>query len=189
MAKIHSLQHINQSIQTKFKGRKLVFGRGVPGAEIVFVGESPDVHEEKEGKAFTGPTGKMLNQFLKSINLDMRKVYATHVLKYRPSTEKVPTQKEIKSHMPFLKEELKTINPKIVVTLGTMALNGIGLKLPLSNVHGRVFNFGHYELLPTYNPNHATTDPQVEAMLKVEFQRLKDLIEKKKKEGNGISTT
>ena len=182
MSKVHSLQHINDSLKKKFKGKKLVFGSGTPGAQIVFVGESPDMFEEKEGKAFVGPTGKLLNQFLKKIKMDRRKVYVTHVLKYRQTPNKVPTSKEIKSHMPFLKEEIKTVNPQVVVTLGVMALNGIGLKLPLNNVHGRVFNFGHYEVMPTYHPNSAQADPAIKSIVELEFQRVKDLLESKKKE-------
>ena len=92
---------------------------------------------------------------------------------------KVPTAKEIKSYVPFLKEELKTINPLLVVTLGNMALNGIGMRQPLDNVHGRTFNLGSYELLPTFHPDHALKDSQIKKILELDFIKLKKLLDSK----------
>ncbi|OGN08304.1 MAG: hypothetical protein A2750_00600 [Candidatus Yanofskybacteria bacterium RIFCSPHIGHO2_01_FULL_45_42] len=182
MVKTHSLQHIQEALKKKFKGKKLVFGHGLIGSKIAFVGESPDEHEEREGKAFAGPSGQLLNQFLRKANIDPRKVYVTHILKYRPSPDRVPTLKEIKANVPFLKEEIKTIGPKVVVTLGTMALSGIGLKLPLGNVHGKVFHFGDYSLLPTYHPAHGQSDPQIGSIINLELAKIKELLAQKNEE-------
>ena len=77
-----------------------------------------------------------------------------------------------------LKEEIKAINPQVVVTLGMAALNGIGLRQPLDNVHGRIFNFGSYELIPTFHPNHAVNDPQVKLRMTNDLAKLKELLKK-----------
>ena len=174
-----TLKHVHDGLKKKFGDKKLVLGSGFIDAKVVFVGEAPGVEEEKEGKPISGNSAKLLNQLLKSVGIDKKKVYITNVLKYSPSKEKLPTPKEIKSHVPFLKEELKTVNPQIVVTLGTMALNGVGLRQPLDNVHGRTFNFGSYELFPTFHPEHALKDPTVKALLTTDFTKLKDLLKTK----------
>ncbi|KKR02404.1 MAG: Uracil-DNA glycosylase [Candidatus Yanofskybacteria bacterium GW2011_GWA1_39_13] len=173
------LNQVNDSLKRKFKDRKLVFGSGFPTAKIVFVGEAPGQDEENEGKPIAGYKQKLLYQLLKTAGINKNKVYFTNVLKYYPSTLKVPTAKEIKSYVPFLKEELKTINPLLVVTLGNMALNGIGMRQPLDNVHGKTFNLGSYELLPTFHPDHALKDPQVKTLLQLDFVKLKKLLDSK----------
>jgi len=178
MSEVEKLNQVNSSLKKKFKDKKLVFGSGFIGAKIVFVGEAPGKDEETDGKPFTSHRQKLLNQLLKTAGINKNKVYFTNVLKYSP-TLKIPTSKEIRSYVPFLKEELKTINPLIVVTLGNMALNGIGLRQPLDNVHGKTFNFGSYELLPTFHPDHAIKDPLVKNQLQTDFVKLKKLLESK----------
>ncbi len=173
------LNQVNASLKRKFKDRKLVFGGGFVGAKVVFVGEAPGQDEENEGKPIAGNKAKLLHQLLKTAGINKNKVYFTNVLKYYPSPLKVPTSKEIKSYVPFLKEELKTINPLLVVTLGNMALNGIGMRQPLDNVHGRTFNLGSYELLPTFHPDHALKDPQIKSLLELDFVKLKKLLDSK----------
>lgn len=173
------LNQVNNSLKRKFKDKKLIFGSGDMAAKIVFVSEMPGDDEEREGKPLAGHREKLLNQLLRNLGVNKKKVYITNVVKYVPRG-KIPTPKEIKSYVPFLKEEIKTINPSVVVTLGNLALNGIGLRQPLDNVHGRTFNFGSYELLPTFHPEHAMKDPQVKTLLESDFVKLKTLIATKK---------
>lgn len=172
------LDRINKTLKKKFQDKKLVFGKGSVEAKIVFVGEIPGPDEDRELKPLTGVPEKFLNQLLKSIGIDRKKIYLTNVVKYYPSNGKNPTPKEIKSYVPFLKEEIKTINPQIVVTLGNVALNGIGLRQPLDNIHGRTFNFGSYELLPTYHPKHALKDEQIKSLMEIDMTKLKELMNK-----------
>jgi uracil-DNA glycosylase len=91
-----------------------------------------------------------------------------------------PTTQELSEGKPFLKEELKTIKPDIVVTLGPTALNGVGLRLPLDNAHGRVFNMGSYDLIPTFHPAHAEKDQWVSTLITSDFMKLKDHIRTRK---------
>jgi len=176
MTEQKKLQLVNIALKKKFKDKNLVFGYGAIDARIVFVGEAPGAAEEREGKPITGQSEKLLNQLLRSIGVDRKKVYLTNVLKYQMSATKAPTSKEVKSHVPFLKEEIKTVGPQIVVTLGNMALNGVGLRQPLDNIHGHVINFGHYELLPTFHPDKALNDPLVKILLQTDFLKLKELL-------------
>jgi uracil-DNA glycosylase len=176
MTDTKTLNSVNKALKEKFKGKKLVFGRGVVGARVVVVSEMLDSHGEKEQKPLGGPHAKMLNALLKSAGISPAKVYLTNVVKYRPNPEHMPTPKEIKSHATFLKEEIRTINPQIVITLGNLALNGVGLRIPVENVHGRTFPLGSYQLLPTFHPEKALQDPEAKAHLEADFIKLRDLL-------------
>ena len=180
MADTKTLSSVNKALQLKFKGRKLVFGRGALQAKVVVVSEALDAHGEKEQKPVGGPHAKMLNALLKAAGINPAKVYVTNVVKYRPDPEHMPTPKEIKSHASFLKEEIRTINPDVVVTLGNLALNGVGLRIPVENVHGRTFPLGSYRLLPTFPPSRAANDPTTKTLLEQDFAKLKTLLKEPK---------
>jgi len=184
MTDTKTLNSVNKALKEKFKGRKLVFGRGTVGAKVVVVSEMLDTHGEKDGKPVGGPHAKMLNQLLKHAGISPTKVYLTNVVKYRPDPEHLPTPKEIKSHATFLKEEIRTVNPEIVVTLGNLALNGVGLRIPVENVHGRTFPLGTYRLLPTFHPERALKDPTTKTLLEQDFAKLKDLMKAPRPEQN-----
>lgn len=184
MTDTKTLSSVNKALQAKFKGRKLVFGHGVVGAKVVVVSESLDAHGEKEQKPVGGPHAKMLNALLKQAGISSQKVYITNVVKYRPDPEHLPTPKEIKSHAAFLKDEIRTINPDIVVTLGNLALNGVGLRIPVENVHGRTFPLGGYRLMPTFHPERAAKDPATKTLLEQDFAKLKELLNTPKPEAN-----
>jgi len=177
MTDLQKLQQVNIAIKRKFKDKKLILGHGSVGAKIVFVGEMPGAEEQREGRPIAGNPARLLNKLLKSVGINKDKIYLTNVLKY-PAT-KTPTPKEIKSHVPFLKEEIKTVGPQIVVTLGNLALNGVGLRQPLDNIHGRTINFGHYELLPTFHPEAALNNEQVRTLMEMDMLKLKELLKTK----------
>lgn len=177
----NGLDQVNKSLKKKFSSKKLVFGQGFDGAKVVFVIDPPTNNAESDNKPITGNSEKLLNKLLKTAGIDKKKVYITNVVKYTVSG-RIHTSKEIKSSVPFLKEEIKTIQPKVVVTLGTTALNGIGLRQPLVNIRGRIFNFGSYELLPTYHPENVAKNPGLETELTADFLKLKELLKKKKEE-------
>ncbi|HVZ11153.1 MAG TPA: uracil-DNA glycosylase [Candidatus Paceibacterota bacterium] len=172
------LARIHRSIKSKFKDKKLIFGSGLVGAKIVFVSEMPGEFEQKESKALAGISEKTLHQILKTIGIDKKKVYITNAVKYTPQSGTAISPKELKSHSNFLKEEIRTLAPTVVVTLGTLALNGVGLRQPLDNVHGRTFNFGTYTLVPTYHPGHAATNPQIKQTIQADLAKVKELLKK-----------
>lgn len=171
----NDLEQVNKLLKKKFSTKKLVFGQGFDGAKVVFVTDPPTSKEEQENKPITGNSEKLLNKLLKMAGLDKRRVYITNIVKYTVP-ERIHTMKEIKASVPFLKEEIKIIQPQVVVTLGITALNGIGLRQPLSNVRGKTFNFGSYDLLPTYHPENIIKNPSLETELTADFLKLKDLL-------------
>src|SRR3989338_9295367 len=181
MADIENLQHVHTALKKKFSNRQLIFGRGLIGSKVVFVSDHPGSDGVKENKPLAGNNGKLINRLLRESGIDPKKVYFTNVIKYHPQDKK-PSPKEIKSYVPFLKEEMRTVGPKVVVTLGDVALNGIGLRQPLHNVHGRTFNFGSYTLVPTFHPEMAAKDPEVHTLLATDISRIKKIVAESEKE-------
>ena len=175
----NGLEQVKKGLKKKFGSKKLIFGQGFDGAKVVFVTDPATQKEIEEDKPITGHGEKTLNKLLKLAGLDKRKIYITNVVKYTVSG-RIHTPKEIKSSVPFLKEEIKVIQPQVVVTLGNTALNGIGLRQPLVNIRGRIFNFGSYELLPTHNPEHTLKNPSLNTELEADFIKLKELVKRKK---------
>lgn len=176
MADTKTLKHVYDAVKKKFKDKKLVFGKGLSDAQIVVVADTPASDSHETGNIFDIKHERLLNQLLKVAGINKSKIYLTNAIKYFPSQQIAPTPKEIKSHSSFLKDELKTINPKVVITLGNIALNGVGMRQPLDNVHGRTFNLGSYTLLPTFHPEHALKDPKIKTLLEIDFQKIKDLL-------------
>jgi len=184
MTDTKTLTSVNKALKEKFKDKKLVFGQGLVGAKIVLVSEVLDQSGEEDNSPMGGLHAKLINQLLKGAGIDKKKVYMTNVVKYRPQGDKMPTPKEIKSHATFLKEEIRTVNPDVVVTLGNLALNGVGLRIPVENVHGRTFPLGGYQLLPTFHTTKALNDPQAKALLQADFAKLKELLKSPKAPAN-----
>lgn len=177
-----TLKHIHDDLKSKFPDKIFVSGYGHAQAPVVIVSDAPGVDEEKMKKPLAGKRGQLLNQLLKAAGIDKRKVYITNTIKYRPEVGFASTSKEIRAHAAFLKEELHSINPHVVITLGDLALTGLGLRQPLHNVHGRTFNFGSYEVVPTFHPEAALRDPQIKALLQADFVKVRELLRARKNE-------
>ena len=122
----------------KSSATNIVFGDGDIGAKIMFIGEGPGAQEDAEGIPFVGRAGKLLDKMLESIKLNRSKIYISNVVNYRPPLNRRPTEIEIKRYLPFLKEHIEIINPKILVLLGSTALNTlIGNEIVISKARGK----------------------------------------------------
>ena len=176
MSEPKTLKSVNTALKAKFKDKQLVFGQGSAGAKVLIVGDVLDADGEKEGKPLAGKYAKELNRLMRTAGIDKKKTYVTNVVKYRPDDDKLPSPKEIRSHATFLKDEIRSVNPDIVVTLGNLALNGVGLRIPVENVHGRTFPLGSYKLLPTMSPSKALEDPDKKSLMEEDFMKLRALV-------------
>ena len=122
----------------KNSATNIVFGDGNISAKIMFIGEGPGAQEDAEGIPFVGRAGKLLDKMLESIKLSRSKIYISNVVNYRPPLNRRPTEIEIKRYLPFLKEHIEIINPKILVLLGSTALNTlIGNEVVISKARGK----------------------------------------------------
>ena len=116
----------------------IVFSDGNPNSKIMIVGEGPGANEDLEGMPFIGRAGQLLDKMLLSINLSRRNVYITNVVNFRPPENRSPTKDEIQKYLPFLIRHIEIINPKILLLLGSTALNTIvGDEEVISKVRGK----------------------------------------------------
>ena len=116
----------------------LVFGDGNINSKIMIIGEGPGAQEDKEGIPFVGRAGKLLDKMLDAIQLNRSKVYISNVVNYRPPQNRKPSETEIARYLPFLKNHIEIINPKILLLLGSTALNAlIGNEIVISKARGK----------------------------------------------------
>ena len=131
--KIQSIKNCN----LKKNATNMVFGDGNINSKIMIIGEGPGANEDLEGKPFVGRAGKLLDKMLASIKLDRTKVYISNVVNYRPPSNRKPTENEIERYLPYLISHIEIINPKIIVLLGSTALNTlIGNEIVISKARG-----------------------------------------------------
>ncbi len=112
--------------ELKKNANNIVFSDGNPKSKIMLIGEAPGANEDEEGLPFVGRAGILLDKMLASINLDRKKVYISNIVNYRPPENRRPTDEEIKRYLPFIKKHIEIINPKILVLLGSTAMNATG---------------------------------------------------------------
>jgi len=142
--KLEKLNKLKKKIQLikncnlKKNATNLVFGDGNINSKIMIIGEGPGANEDTEGKPFVGRAGKLLNKMLTAIQLDRTKVYISNVVNYRPPENRRPTNAEIERYLPYLKSHIEIINPKILLLLGSTALNTlIGNDVVISKARGK----------------------------------------------------
>ena len=160
---------------------QVVFGNGNPDADLMFVGEAPGFHEDKQGYPFVGQAGKLLDQLLAGIGLERHMVFVANVLKCRPPGNRDPQPDEIESCEPHLFRQIELIQPKVVATLGNFSTKLLsGKQLGITRVHGQeqeVTLGGRSVLLyPLYHPAAALYTPSMLDVLREDFARLPQLL-------------
>jgi uracil-DNA glycosylase len=135
---------------------QVVFGQGSPTADLMFVGEGPGYHEDRQGQPFVGPSGQLLNRLLGEIGLRREDVYITNVVRCRPPGNRDPQPDEIEACSRWMEATLRLVDPKVVVTLGNFASKTlIGTTTGITRLRGRTYEFEDRVLLPTFHPSAA----------------------------------
>jgi uracil-DNA glycosylase family 4 len=160
---------------------QVVFGVGNPHADLMFVGEAPGFHEDKQGEPFVGQAGKLLDKLLGGIGLERSEVYIANVLKCRPPGNRDPQPDEIESCEPHLFRQIELIQPRVVATLGNFATKLLsGKPNGITRVHGQdqeVTLGGNRVLLyPLYHPAAALYTPAMLNVLQEDFRRIPELL-------------
>jgi uracil-DNA glycosylase len=171
------------SCSLRTQATQAVPGEGDASAEIFFIGEAPGQKEDEQGRPFVGAAGKFLNEMLANINLKREDVYITNVVKYRPPNNRDPLPEEIASCEEWLKEQIKIIQPKIIVTLGRHALGYFLPDKKISEAHGRVFrktfsDIGTLIFFALYHPAAALYNGSMRETLIKDFQKIPKVLEK-----------
>lgn len=159
--------------------------QGVPGdgnadAHIVFIGEAPGAKEDKEGRPFIGSAGKFLTEMLDIIKMKREDVYITNIVKYRPPENRDPTAKEITDCAKWLEEEIKLIDPTLIVFLGRHSMNHFFSKEKISDAHGVLLTGDHFgrvrNFLPLYHPAAALYNGSLREVLKKDFKKIPKIL-------------
>lgn len=161
------------------QAQQLVFGDGNPSAEIVFIGEAPGKNEDEQGIPFVGAAGKFLNEMLALIDLKREDIYITNIVKYRPPNNRDPLPEEKAAFLPYLTEQLKVIEPKLIVTLGRHSMEVLlppGLKI--SSCHGAPKRYNGMVYLPLFHPAAALYNGGMRQTLIDDFMRIPDILKK-----------
>jgi len=164
------------------RGRtQVVFGSGSPAADLMFVGEAPGFHEDKQGVPFVGAAGQLLSKLLEGIGLSRDEVYIANVLKCRPPGNRDPLPEEIEACEPHLWKQIELIRPKLICTLGNFATKLLsGKPAGITQVHGReqrvTLGGNDVTLYPIFHPAAALYTPRMLQVLEEDFARIPGLL-------------
>lgn len=158
--------------------RNAVPGEGPVTAKILICGQAPGRTEDQTGRPFVGMAGKFLNQLLKSIDLDRTTLYITSPVKCFPPQNRPPRADERHACRAYLDQQIKLIQPKIIIALGNYALRTLlGRHLSISKVHGRPHWQGDTMIFPTFHPAAAMRFPKLRTAIIADFLTLRELIQ------------
>ena len=158
---INSIENCN----LKDNAQNLVLGDGNINSPIMLIGEAPGPEEDKSGTTFKGEVGDLLNKMLLAINIKRQKIYCTYAVNFRPPEDRKPTSQEIKRYSVFLKEHISIIDPKIVILMGSSAMEALtGIKEKISLERGKwkdiILNGQSYPLMITFSPSYLIRFPE-----------------------------
>ena len=185
--KLQKLEKLKKSIQIikncelKKSATNLVFSDGNANAKIMIIGEGPGANEDLEGRPFVGRAGKLLDKMLASIQLNRSKVYISNVVNYRPPLNRRPTEEEISRYCPYLLKHIEIIDPKILVLLGSTALNTIiGSEEVISKARGKWTQKEIGEIKPwiiaSFHPAFLMRQPEQKKLAWIDLKMIREKI-------------
>ncbi|MGC8880643.1 MAG: uracil-DNA glycosylase family protein [Anaerolineae bacterium] len=151
-------------------------GEGPADATIMFIGEGPGFHEDRQGRPFVGSAGQFLEELLASIGLKREQVYITNVVKCRPPGNRDPLPNELQACKPYLDRQIELIGPKVIVTLGRYSMARYFPGQSISRIHGQARQVGGVMVVPMLHPAAALHQPQWKATIETDFKKLPAII-------------
>jgi DNA polymerase len=162
-----SLEQVAERIRSTFccdtlcpKRTNAVPGEGNPRARLMLVGEAPGQTEDQTGRPFVGAAGNLLNSILEAVDLKREDVFIANVVKCRPPMNRKPLPEEISSCIPYLWRQIALVRPKVILTLGGTAAEGLlGVRKSLGELRNKVHRYGGIPLVCTYHPAALLRNP------------------------------
>ena len=185
--KLSELKKIINSIEScdlKNNSKNLILGDGNANSPLMLIGEAPGAEEDLSCLAFQGEVGKLLKKMLIAINIKINDVYLTYSVNFRPPNDRKPTTQEIKRYSEFLKEHIAIINPKIIILMGSTAMESLtGINNKISSERGDwkevIIKDKNYPIMITFSPSYLIRFPENKKYswedLKKIRQKIKDL--------------
>jgi uracil-DNA glycosylase family 4 len=177
---INSIENCN----LKNNSQNLVLGDGNINSSIMLIGEAPGIEEDKSSTPFKGEIGELLNKMLLAINIKRKDIYCSYAINFRPPEDRKPTSLEVKRYSVFLKEHISIINPKIVILMGSSAMEAVtGINTKISSERGKwkevILKNKTYPVMITFNPSYLIRFPENKKYswedLKIIRQKIQDL--------------
>jgi len=175
---VSKVSDLNNSIN------KIVVSRGNPFAKLMIIGEAPGAKEEEIGEPFVGRSGKLLDKLLQNAGIDINQdVYFCNVVKCRPPQNRRPTKIEIQENLPWLYQQIKLVNPRVIVLVGATALEAIlKIKSRISFCRGKWFDWEGKLVMPIFHPSYLLRNPSKEegkpmSLTKSDFLKIKEKID------------
>mgnify|MGYP001471043833 CR=1 FL=1 len=183
--KLEKLSKLKKKIQLikncdlKKNATNLVFSDGNINSKIMIIGEGPGANEDAMGKPFVGRAGKLLDKMLSAIKLDRTKVYISNVVNYRPPENRKPNEEEIARYAPYLKSHIEIINPKILLLLGSTALDTIiGNEEVISKARGKwiqkEFGLAKPWVIASFHPAFLMRQPDQKKMAWIDLKMIRE---------------
>lgn len=181
MSRKLNLEKINREIiECKIcpigKSGMAVVGEGDPQADVVFIGEAPGKQEALTGRPFIGRSGKLLRSLIREAGLSEQDVYITSPVKYLPDRG-TPSPSDIKHGKIHLDKQLEVIDPKIIVLLGNVAVQGVlGEKIPVKSRHGEFIERNGRKYMVTLHPAAGIRFPPLKELIMQDFKKLAEIL-------------
>jgi len=165
---LKDLQNQINSIENcslKDNSQNIVLGDGNINSSIMLIGEAPGIEEDKSGSTFKGEIGELLNKMLLAIGIKRQNIYCSYAINFRPPEDRKPTSLEIKRYSVFLKEHISIINPKIIILMGSSAMEAVtGINTKISSERGKwketILKNKTYPVMISFNPSYLIRFPE-----------------------------
>jgi len=159
----------------KFRN-SVVPGEGAEDADLLFIGEAPGWHEDKQGRPFVGPAGQFLDQLLASINLNRQLVYIANVIKCRPTGNRDPLPDEIRNCNHWLRRQIELISPRMIVTLGRYSMALFFPGKSISKIHGTAVKRDGIVYYAMYHPAAALHQGNLRDTIEADMKKIPSLL-------------
>ena len=171
-----------ENCKLKNNSKKIIFGDGDINSSIMIIGEAPGEEEETSNHSFKGEIGLLLKKMLSAINIKIEKVYTTYSINFRPPEDRKPTSQEIKRYSIFLKEHISIINPKIIILMGSTAMEAVtGQNSKISIERGKwkeiILKNKTFPLMITFSPSYLIRFPENKKYSWEDLKKIKQKIQ------------
>jgi DNA polymerase len=170
-----------ENCKLKENSKNIVLGEGNLNSLIMLISEAPGLEEEKSGFPFKGEVGELLNKMLLAIDIKRQNIYTSYAINFRPPEDRKPTSAEIKRYSIFLKEHISIVDPKIIVLMGSSAMEAVtGISEKISSVRGKwkeiILKNKTYSIMITFNPSYLLRFPENKKYSWEDLKKIRDKI-------------